>query len=139
METKTITKKWHFQTPWNYKYWENRGEINIGPSITVPDLNLSIQQILDNFSRGISNDQISRFPIGLDNPTFDDIDVTQDPAFDIIEAKQIADQIDQRQKQRLEKQKTIDDAISEEKERLYQEAQKAKQDTTLPLPPNPAI
>jgi len=91
-------------------------EVNIGPSMTVPDQSLTIPQILDMYTRGISMDQLLKPSTGFDDPDFDDLDPTQDPAFDIIEAKQMLEEtrakIADAQKPR---QKTIDEAIDEAK------------------------
>lgn len=135
------TKQYHFQTPWNYNHRDNRGEKNYGKSVTVPDLNLSIQQILDNFSRGISNDQFAKFPIGEDDPTFEDIDITQDPSFDIIDAKNMMDNISERQRAKKQKDLDIQKAIQDEKDLLYKKAQEAKNNPILPglPPPEPGL
>lgn len=77
------------------------GEVNVYPSLTVPDQSLTIPQILDMFTRGVNLGSILKDPIGYDDPDIDDIDPTQDPAFDIVQAKQML--IETRQKIEAEK------------------------------------
>lgn len=141
MENNNVDRVWHFQTSWNYNFRRNRGEHNFGSSVTVPDLHLSIQQILDNSSRGISNDQISRFPIGIEDPTFDDLDPTYDPAFDLVDAKKIMDNISEKQRAKKQKEQEIQKAIDDEKDLLYKKAQEAKLNPPLTgsPPPDPVV
>lgn len=97
------------------------GEINLKPSVTVPDQSLTIQQILELFTRGIDPPSIMKNGVGYDNPDWDDLDVTQNPAFDIIDAKKGLDEIrakieESKKPKPQPLQKTLDDAISEAQE-----------------------
>lgn len=97
-------------------------EINTMPSMTVPDQSLTIPQILQLYSRGIVPNISQKEGIGWDNPSFDDIDPTLDPAFDIIDAKRGLNEINQRiaesrkPKNNPPYQKSLDDAINEASE-----------------------
>lgn len=57
-------------TPYDFQ-----GETNNSPSLTVPDLTLTIKQLLHNHSRGISSDVTHNEPMYFDTeiPIIDDI------------------------------------------------------------------
>lgn len=63
-------RKQFSETPYIFK-----GEINTKPSLTVPDLTLTIKQLLTNHSRGISSDVNHNDPLYFDTeiPIIDDI------------------------------------------------------------------
>lgn len=69
------------------------GEVNNEPSLTVPDQSLTIPEILDMYTRGLSIDQLIKPTVGYDDPSWDDIDPTLDPTFDVLSAKIQLDEI----------------------------------------------
>lgn len=89
-----------------------RGEINLSPTMTVPDQSLTIPQILDMFTRGVDIENIYKNGVGYEDPDFDDLDPTQDPAFDLVQAKQMLEETKAKIKHR---QTTIDEAIEAKK------------------------
>lgn len=135
METEKIIIP-RFASSWNYRPTFFRGERNNGKTQTVPDLNLSIEQILQNYSRGVSMDQWQKVSIGYDDPDFGDLDPTQRPDFDIIEAKDLIDQTTARlDKAKAEKQLKLDEIEKAKNELWKQEQEKIK--TPPPPPPTP--
>jgi len=90
-----------------------------GESLTIPDQSLTIRQILERFTRGQVLDVAHHDSIGYDDPDFDDVDPTLDPAFDIIDAYNLKNEIQERQKNRQKaveksRQTIIDEAIERE-------------------------
>lgn len=83
-------------TAYNYDPSDNPGELTTKKSVTVPDQSLTVEEILDLYARGIGIDSIYHEGSGLDDPSFDDLDPTQRPDFDIIEAHQILGDVNQR-------------------------------------------
>ncbi len=71
------TKKLHskFRKQFQTKPPISKGEINNLPSLTVPDLTLTIKQLLTNHSRGIQSDVAYNEPLYFNSeiPTIDDI------------------------------------------------------------------
>ena len=51
------------------------------PHMTVPDMSYTIPQLMQRFASG-NDPLISKKPLYDENPTFDTIDPTRDPAFD---------------------------------------------------------
>lgn len=43
-------------------YQGSQGEVNDLPSVTVPDMNISIQRLLENHTRGYDSDVVERIP-----------------------------------------------------------------------------
>ncbi|AXH76479.1 MAG: hypothetical protein [Microviridae sp.] len=93
-------------------------EVNLAPSMTIPDMSLTVQEIIDMYTRGQIPPVAMQNAIGYPDPDFDDLDPTQEPAFDIVDAHRMLAET----KQKIEEakrpkdqpfQKTIDDAIKE--------------------------
>jgi len=87
--------------------------------MTIPDQSLPTRKILELYTRGRSVDIAHHQAIGYDNPDWDDVDPTLDPAFDIIDAHNLKSEIIERQESRkrlLEKahQTTLDEALERE-------------------------
>jgi len=110
------TLKFRNSTNYNYETMTG-GEKNYLPSVTVPDMSLTIPEILDRYTRGLPLSLNPLPAVGYDDPDFDDVDPTRDPAFDLNDAKRLSYELEQKkqsQKQQKEPtQKTIDDAIAE--------------------------
>ena len=107
METK-------FKTRENAK--SSNPEINSGESQTIPDASISMRQIIDRFQRGIPVTRSLRQPvynenfIHSDNMEFDDLHNAK-----LEQAKKIQslkNKKDAFEKQKAEKQKSIDETIS---------------------------
>lgn len=93
------------------------GEINLLPSMTVPDMSLTIPEIIDRYTRGLPLSLNTLPAVGYDDPDFDDIDPTRDPAFDLNDAKRLSLEIQEKINKPKNQpfQKTIDDALAESK------------------------
>lgn len=106
------TLKFRNSTNYNYETMSG-GEKNYLPSMTVPDMSLTIPEIIDRYTRGLPL-SINPLPaVGYDDPDFDDVDPTRDPAFDLNDAKRLSSELEYKKQQKQPTQKTIDDAIEE--------------------------
>jgi hypothetical protein len=111
-----------FRRQFNPQYKPDNGEINNLPSKTVPNMSLTILQLLTNHSRGISSDIHHNEPQYFDTeiPRFDDIT-------DAIEyKKQLADELKELDKTIKAEQKAKSEALK---------AEKLKEIPTIPEPP----
>lgn len=105
-----------YRTSNTYDFSKECGEKNLSPSLTVPDQSLTIPQILDLYTRGISIDNLLHPSTGFDDPDWDDLDPTQEPAFDIVQAKIMLEETKAKiAEARLPRQRTIDEVIDESK------------------------
>lgn len=69
-----------------YNYKDNQGEINNEPSETVPNQSFTVGEVLLRFSNGTLPNIVQ--PVYYDdNDDFDNVDITQDPAFDLVDAE----------------------------------------------------
>lgn len=76
-------------------------EINDEASLLVVGQSYTIRELMEKFTRGIAP-AITKLGYGTENPSFDDIDETQLPDYDISEAKQtINEYYEEQKKQRL--------------------------------------
>lgn len=74
------------RTSLNYDPSEDKGEISLKPTQTIPDEALSIQEILQRFTQGY---EFPRKPTHYDDTDdFDDVDPTRAPDFDLSDAHQ---------------------------------------------------
>jgi len=71
----------------NYKEFNNDNEVNNLPSLTIPDQNLSIRQIIDRYTRGL--------PIHSFNPVYDgeDYDLPDPRTLDLVERHELAERL----------------------------------------------
>jgi hypothetical protein len=71
----------------NYKEFERDHEVNTLPSLTIPDQNMSIRQIIDNYTRGL--------PVNSFNPIYDgeDYDLPDPRTLDLVERHEMAERI----------------------------------------------
>ena len=85
-----------------YNYKENPGEINTLQSETVPNQAFTVTEVLLRFSQGTLPNIVQ--PVYYDDTDdFDNIDPTLDPAFDMVDADNILNQIENNKKEREEK------------------------------------
>lgn len=100
---------------------KKRQKRDFGLSMTVPDQNLSIRDILERYARG------NEMPIGHsghydgEDVSFDDIDPTLDPAFDLADYSAEIGNL----KQKAAEREAEREQIRADKERSDAEAQKA--------------
>jgi len=73
----------------NYKEFQRDDEVNTLPSLTIPDQNMSIRQIIDNYTRGL--------PVTSFNPIYDgeDYDLPDPRTLDLVERHEMAERIKQ--------------------------------------------
>jgi len=71
----------------NYKEFERNDEVNTLPSLTIPDQNMSIRQIIDNYTRGL--------PVNAFTPIYDgeDYDLPDPRTLDLVERQEMAERI----------------------------------------------
>lgn len=109
-------KKYTFRNNWTYDHTKTVNEVLPSNSMTVPDQSLTVREILDRFTRGLSIDQTQRNTYGYDETELD-IDVpdpTLDPDFNIITAHHLNNERVERQK-RARQEKEESDRIEAEK------------------------
>lgn len=77
-------------------------EINDEASLLVVGQSYTIRELMEKFTRGIAP-AITKLGYGTEDPSFDDIDETQLPDYDISEAKQTINEYysEQKSKKRL--------------------------------------
>lgn len=66
---------------------QSEGEVNVGPSMTIPDQSLTVQQIMERFARGL--------PLGVHDYSseYDEDDDLPDPrTLDLAELAELRDQ-----------------------------------------------
>lgn len=110
-----------FKTQYNAEQFPDDGEINNQPSMTVPDMSLSIRQLMDRYARGL--------PISMKKGEYDEYDPEDEfysvdfSNMDLAEKEEVA-RLAGEEVQRLRSvlnEKTI--AAQAEKERLAKEEQ----------------
>lgn len=75
-----------------YNHKEKLGEVNTAESETVPNQAFTVTEILQRFSNGTLPNIVQ--PVYYDDTDdFDNIDPTQNPAFDIVDAENILKEI----------------------------------------------
>lgn len=69
-----------FRTQFTADYQGSQGEINNLESVTIPDMNLTIRQLLINHTRGIGSDEIYKEGIysDIEIPRFTDLNDMED-------------------------------------------------------------
>lgn len=82
-----------------YNYIENLGEVNTEESETVPNQAYTVSEVLLRFSQG-TLPNIDQPLYHDDTDDFDNIDPTLDPAFDLVDAENILNDINNNQKER---------------------------------------
>lgn len=90
-----------------------RPEVNNDPTMTVPDQSLTIPEIIERFTRGLTLDDLVR-PYEEEEQDFGDVDVTKDPAFDLNDYKRLNAEIKQRQQIKQQQQKQTPDVEKNE-------------------------
>lgn len=73
-----------FKTNYNAKYSPRGGEFNQEPSMTVPDMALSVHEMLVRFTNNTLGN-IAKTPYYEENPSFDTIDETNNPDYDLAD------------------------------------------------------
>ena len=85
-----------------YNHKENPGETNTGESKTVPNQAFTVREVLLRFNNGTLPNIVQ--PVYYDDTDdFDNIDPTQNPAFDLVDAENILNEINNNKKEREEK------------------------------------
>jgi len=111
-----------FTTPYTFNPLLDRGEVNKGESMTIPDQSLTIRQILERFTLGQPVMGSHAVMYDGENPSHDDIDPTLDPAFDLSDYTTISSEIVTAKAERKAKAQ----AAKAEAERSEAEAKAAK-------------
>ena len=87
-----------------YNHKENQGEINTLKSETVPNQAFTVREVLLRFNNGTLPNIVQ--PVYYDDTDdFDNIDPTQNPAFDMVDAENILKEINNNQKEREQNKK----------------------------------
>ena len=106
-----------------YNHKENKGEVNNGESETVPGQAYTVTEVVLRFNNGTLPNIVQ--PVYYDdNEDFDNIDPTLNPAFDIVDAENILNDIKnnlEREKNKIQNSPEIKSKIEEDKERLNDE------------------
>lgn len=109
------------KTQSSYRASEQKHTVNNEPSLAVPDMNYSVRELLERFSTGTAPG-IAKTPIYDENADLDNYDVTQDLDFDLADATQEAQRLQQiqdtRNKSFKEKQELKDKAHKEKMKRF---------------------
>lgn len=98
MTTKTYPKVINYL---EYNHQENKGEKNTLESETVPNQAFTVKEVLLRYNNGTLPNIVQ--PVFYDDTDdFDNIDPTQNPAFDLVDAENILKQINNNKKEREE-------------------------------------
>ena len=82
-----------------YNHKENPGEINTLESVTVPNQAFTVKEVLLRFNNGTLPNIVQ--PVYYDDTDdYDNIDPTQNPAFDLVDAENILNEIKNNQQER---------------------------------------
>lgn len=111
------------QTKASYKFDDSCKEKVRGESITVPDQSYSIQEVLEKFASG-QNLNIGKDGSYIEDPDFDDYDLTHDPDIDIVDVQNEVIEIENRLSMAKQKVKEEEER-QQEADRLKEEAEKA--------------
>ena len=84
----------NFRNPYNFKLEAKDLENKEGKSLTVPDQSFTVQEILLKFTSGIPLNIGLEVEYEGDDPSFDDIDETRQPDFDLADATNALNQIE---------------------------------------------
>lgn len=82
-----------------YNHKENPGEINTTESETIPNQAFTVTEVLLRFSQG-TLPNIQQPVYYDDTDDFDNIDPTQNPAFDLVDAENILKEINHNKQER---------------------------------------
>lgn len=74
-----------FRTPYNFILNTRDMEANTGLSLTIPGQSYTVREILEKFTRGLAP-RVSKNGVFEEDPSFDTIDATQSPDFDLTDA-----------------------------------------------------
>lgn len=99
-------------------------EWNEEPSITIPDESFTVKEILERFTTGMPL-SLSKQPIYDSEASFDDIDETRDPAFDLADATLARDLMNAEFTTKKEAAKAAKAAKEADEKRNAEEADKA--------------
>lgn len=102
-----------------YNSEDHPGEFNTEDSQTIPGQTYTVSEVLFRFSNG-TLPNIVKTPHYEDNPDFDNVDITQNPAFDMVDAENFVQKIKHQQSER----KLKKDLEKEEEERKSNAEQK---------------
>ncbi len=114
-KTKTIT----FKRQFNPNYIPEKGEVNTLPSLTRPDMSLTIHELMRNHTRGIQSDVHNNEPQYFDTEIKRFADITDEIAY----KQELAEDI--------KEQEEIARSESSEKQKLRKEAQKKQKDKDI--------
>ena len=82
-----------------YNHKENPGELNTAESETVPNQAFTVREVLLRFNNGTLPNIVQ--PVYYDDTEdYDNIDPTQNPAFDLVDAENILNEIKNNQQER---------------------------------------
>lgn len=100
---------------YNYKHTDKDFEGVVAGSMAMPNQAYSIKEILDRFARGMMP-PIQKQGIYANDPTFDDVDPTRDPAFDLADVTERTEEIDNLLTELEKKKKELAELKRKEKE-----------------------
>lgn len=95
MKTKEMTARPEYEnrTHYNFNLTKHDMEYNNGPSLTVPDQAFTVKEVLEKYTNGVLPDLTKNGSYPDTEPSFDDTDPIQDPAFDLADATQLLQEI----------------------------------------------
>jgi len=96
------TKKWSFNTKYNFKLSPSHMEYNEGQSMTIPGQAYTISEILEKYTRGQAP-RIAKDGYYEENPSLDSIDPMRSPDFDLADATILLDQYNETRAQNATK------------------------------------
>lgn len=107
-----------------YNHTEHLGEINTAESETIPNQAFTVKEVLLRFNQGTLPNIVQ--PVYYDDTDdFDNIDPTLNPAFDMVDADNILNEINNNRKERgknkLQNSPEKNDKIENNKEQLNDE------------------
>lgn len=106
-----------FNTHWNFT--PKFAEVNSGEIVTVPDHALTVHEILAKYAEG-TLPSLMKLGSGEENPDFEDVDETQVPNYDLVDAQMSMFELEQNKKLRdklFEEQKQAGEKAKKEAEK----------------------
>lgn len=105
-----------FQTSSNYNPIQQHETPSQLPSLTVPDMSYSIQELLDKFTTGIVP-PVARNAQYDEDADFDNYDETRDGDFDLADATRLKQDLEERHQKRMKSINELESRKKAEKEK----------------------
>ncbi|AXH73068.1 MAG: hypothetical protein [Microviridae sp.] len=114
---KKETKLPRFKTNYNAHLYNNEmGEHNYLPSMTIHNDTYSLRDIMEKFSREYpKNLERNGYYDDVDENDFDDIDITRQPDFDLVDAHELRDNLKSKYKEKEQNLSSFDDNSKSQK------------------------